>query len=535
MEYDFVIVGAGSAGCVVANRLSENGKHSVLILEAGGKDTYPWIHIPVGYFKTMGNPRTDWGYETEPDQGLNGRSIAWPRGKVLGGSSSINGLLYVRGQALDYDAWRQLGNRGWAWNDVLPHFIKAESWERANGNLRGADGPLSVSESRYRHPLIDAWMTAAIRAGYRAAADYNGEDQEGAAYYQMTTRKGRRCSSAVAYLRPAKNRHNLTILTEALVTAIEFDDEKKRASAVRVARGDTELVIRARNEIVLCAGAIVSPQLLMLSGVGPADHLQEHGITVRHDLAGVGKNLQDHLQARPIFYCTVPTLNVQTNSWMKKALIVMEYCLKRGGPMSMAASLGAGFFRTRAELATPDIQFHIQPFSKDDLAGLTHRFSAYTASVTQLRPESTGEILLKSREPKAYPAIFPNYLSTKTDCDTLVEGVRIARRLNGFEPLKSIVTGEYAPGATVGAGYDEILSWVRESSTTIFHPTGTCKMGVDKQAVVDDRLRVFGVQGLRVADCSIMPKIVSGNTNAPAIMIGEKASAMILEDARHAR
>ena len=526
--YDFVIVGAGSAGCVVSNRLSADGRHSVLLVEAGGRDSYPWIHIPVGYFKTMGNPRTDWSYPTQPDDGLNGRSIIWPRGKGLGGSSSINGLLYVRGQSLDFDHWRQLGNQGWAWRDVLPYFKKAESWEDGANDSRGGDGPLSVSKTRFTHPVIDAWLAAATAAGYPATADYNGENQEGVGYYQMTTRNGRRASAAVAYLRPAKNRSNLDVITDAQAERLHFEGKRVTGVSVRTKSGVSSFT--ANKEVILSAGTIASPQLLLLSGIGAPTQLQAHGISVQHVLEGVGENLQDHLQARPIFHCSVPTINTEAKTIIQKAFIGLRYALNRSGPMAMAASLGAAFCRTRPELETPDVQFHIQPFSKDTLVDDTHEFSAFTASVCQLRPESTGRLTLTCADVKQYPAIEPNYLSTQTDRDTLVEGIRIARRINQFEPLKSIVGTEHAPGPEVSNEHNELLDWARSSSTTIFHPTGTCKMGSDAMAVVDERLRVHGVPGLRVADCSIMPRIVSGNTNAAAIMIGEKASAMILED-----
>jgi choline dehydrogenase len=345
----------------------------------------------------------------------------------------------------------------------------------------------------------------------------------------MTTRKGRRCSAAVAYLRPAENRKNLDVVTEAKVLDVCFDGQ--RACGVTAMIKGRPTTLTARREIILCAGAIASPQLLMLSGVGPADELQTHGLAVRHALSGVGENLQDHLQARPIFRCRTSTINVETKTLLQKAMIALRYAVNRSGPMSMAASLGAAFFRSRPELETPDIQFHIQPFSKDNVV-VTHDFSAFTASVCQLRPESTGRVTLKSAVPADYPSIHPNYLSTRTDCETLVEGIRIARRIAQCEPLKSLVTSEHVPGADVGDAHEEILDWARSNATTIFHPTGTCKMGRDAMAVVDERLTVHGISGLRVADCSIMPKIVSGNTNATAIMIGEKAATMILEDTR---
>lgn len=531
MEFDFIIVGAGSAGCVLANRLSASGKYTVAVLEAGGKDTYPWIHIPVGYFKTMGNPKTDWSYETEPDPGLNGRAIKWPRGKVLGGSSSINGLLYVRGQAEDYDAWRQLGNTGWSWEDIGPLFKRSESFSgNGDDDIRGRDGPLSVSDTTVTREIVDKWLEAAQAAGYKSNPDYNGADQEGVALFQLTTRNGRRCSSAVAYLNPAKSRENLTVMTHCPVERLTF--EGKHVTGLIASYKGKQVTMKARREVILSAGALASPQILMVSGVGPGDHLRDHGIEVIHEAEGVGQNLQDHLQARPVYKCTTSTINTEVNNIFKQAMIAMQYAATRGGPMAMAASLGTGFLKTREDLEVPDIQFHIQPFSTDKMGTEAHSFDAFTASVLQLRPESAGHLELRSADMRDYPKIYPNYLATKTDCDTLVEGIRIARRISRIAPLTDVITEEHAPGAHIkDDDYDAILNWARDHSTTIYHPTGTCKMGQDKMAVVDERLKVRGVKGLRVADASIMPIIVSGNTNAPSIMIGEKASDLILEDA----
>ncbi len=530
MEFDFIIVGAGSAGCVLANRLSANGKYKVAVLEAGGKDTYPWIHVPVGYFKTMSNPNTDWMYKTEPDPGINGRSIKWPRGKVLGGSSSINGLLYVRGQAQDYDGWRQLGCTGWSWQDVAPLFKRSENYENGSkeDELRGGDGPLSVSDTTVTRQCVDDWLTAAVNAGYKRAVDYNGADQEGVSLFQLTTRNGRRCSSAVAYLNPAKSRENLTVLTRCAVEKLTF--EGKRCTGLIANHKGQRVTMKARKEVILSAGALASPQILMVSGIGAVDELKPLGIDMVHDNKAVGKNLQDHLQARPVYKTSLPTINTEVSNLIKQALIGLQYIATRGGPMAMAASLGTGFLKTREDLEVPDIQFHIQPFSADKIDEGPHKFSAFTASVLQLRPESAGHLELVSGDMRDYPKIHPNYLATKTDCDTIVEGVRITRRITGTDPIARHVIEEHTPGPNVGDDYDEILHWVRDTSTTIYHPTGTCKMGVDDAAVVDPRLKVIGVEGLRVADASIMPIIVSGNTNAPSIMIGEKASDLILED-----
>ena len=530
MEFDFVIVGAGSAGCALANRLSTSGKHTVALVEAGGRDTSPWIHIPVGYFRTMGNPKVDWSYKTEPDPGLNGRSLNWPRGKVLGGSSSINGLLYVRGQAEDYQHWRQLGNEGWGWDDVLPCFKRAESWEGGENDMRGGDGPLSVSKTRLNRRSIDAYVEAAQAAGYPYNDDYNGESQEGIGYFQMTAKDGRRCSSAAAYLKPARRRQNLTILTGLQTKKVVI--EEGRATGIVAKGGNGDQIIKARREVILSAGAIGSPQILMLSGIGRGEDLQRHGIEVIKNLDGMGRNLQDHLQARPIFKCKSSTINTETNSLFKKALIGIEYALTRTGPMTMAASLGTGYLKTRPELATPDIQFHLQPFSTDKVGTGTHPFDAFTASVLQLRPESAGHLELASSNIDDHPIIHPNYLSTQTDCQTIVDGIRVARNIARHEPAKSEIIEEYAPGEAISDDdYDGLLNWARDTSTTIYHPTGTCKMGRDDMAVVDPRLKVHGIEGLRVADASIMPVIVSGNTNAPAMMIGERVSDFILEDA----
>ncbi len=523
-------MGAGSAGCVLADRLSADGRHRVALVEAGGRDSSIWLHVPVGYFRTMGSPATDWCYRTEPDPGLNGRSLPWPRGKVLGGSSSINGLLYVRGQAEDFDHWRQLGNTGWSWSDVLPLFKRSETWEGGPSELRGHGGPLSVSKGRLRRKVVDAWIDAAVDAGYPETSDYNGQNQEGVSYFQLTTHRGRRCSTAVAYLKPALARKNLQVFTQTQAKRLIFDGQRVKTLAVTGPAGDQTLMVR--GEIILSAGAIASPQLLMVSGVGDPDDLAPQGIEIRRPLPGVGKNLQDHLQARPVFKCSVPTINTEVGSLVRKASMAIEYALFRTGPMTMAASLGAGFLKTHPKLDRPDIQFHIQPFSADSPAEGPHKFSAFTASVTQLRPESHGKITLKSPSMADHPAIHPNYLSAPGDCETLIAGIRIARRISARKPLDGIITEEHAPGPSVSDDDEAILDWARNTATTIYHPTGTCKMGSDPLSVVDHRLLVHGTENLRVADASIMPTITSGNTNAPTIMIGEKASDLVLEDAR---
>jgi choline dehydrogenase len=529
--FDYVVIGAGSAGCVLANRLSATPPNRVLLLEAGGKDDYIWIHVPVGYFKTMHNPRTDWRFATEPDPGLNGRSIKWPRGKVLGGSSSLNGLLYVRGQPDDYDTWRQMGCVGWSFEDVLPYFKKSEDQERGADDYHGTGGPLAVSNMRVRRDVCDAYIAAAQEIGIPANNDFNGASQEGAGYFQLTSRNGWRCSTAVGYLRPVCDRANLAVRTKAHVRRILF--QGRRAVGVEFSIDGEIRKVMARREVILAAGAIGSPQILELSGVGRGDVLQQLQIPLVHELPGVGENLQDHLQARMLYLCTRPTLNDEVNHILRKMWIGLEYILFRTGPMSMGASQLCIFARSSPDVATPDLQFHIQPLSADSPGEGLHPFSAFTASVCQLRPESRGRIVPRSADPMAPPAIHPNYLATTTDQRVIVEGVKLSRRLAATKALTPFVRAERNPGPEV-QGDEQLLQWVRDTAQTIYHPVGTCKMGPssDVKAVVDPRLRVHGLESLRVVDASIMPTLVSGNTNAPTIMIAEKAADMILEDAR---
>ena len=534
MEFDYIVAGAGSAGCVLANRLSANGQHRVLLLEAGGSDNYIWIHVPVGYFKTLHNPKTDWAYKTEPDPGLNGRSIEWPRGKTLGGSSSINGLLYIRGQKEDFETWRQLGNVGWSYEDVLPYFKRGEDYEGGANEFHGAGGGLSVSETRVRRDVCDAFIDSAVKLGIPRNGDFNGAQQEGAGYFQFTARKGWRCSSAKAFITPIKNkRKNLEVSIHSHAERLIFaDDGEPRVIGLEYNQNGTKrkAMLKPGGEVILSAGAIGSPQILEVSGIGPGKHLQGLDIPVRKDLPGVGENLQDHLQIRMIYEVNVPTLNDEINNFFRRMMIGMEYALFRTGPMAMAASQVCIFCKTRPELETPDIQFHFQPLSADKPGIEMHPFSGITSSVCQLRPDSRGHIHITSPDPHTYPKIVPNYLSTPLDEETAVAAMKFSRKLTETEPMKSFVVTEKVPGYEIQTD-EQFLDSARSISQTIYHPTSTCTMGQDPAtAVVDERLKVHGVAGVRVADASIMPTIASGNTNAPSIMIGEKCSDMVLED-----
>ncbi|MBV9459033.1 MAG: choline dehydrogenase [Bradyrhizobium sp.] len=528
-EFDYVVVGAGSAGCVLANRLSANGKHSVLLLEAGPRDSNIWIHVPIGYGKLFKEKTVNWMYQTEPEPGLHGRQVFQPRGKVLGGSSSINGLLYVRGQHEDYDRWRQRGNVGWGHDDVLPYFKKAENQCRGADEYHGTGGPLSVSDWRHEDPLSEAFVKAAVESGIPFNPDFNGKTQEGAGFFQTTTHRGRRASSAYSYLRPALSRSNLKVETSALAQRILFDG--KRAKAVEYNQNGNLRTARARKEVLVSSGAYNSPQLLQLSGVGPADLLKSHGIDVVLDAAGVGNDLQDHLQVRLVTRCAHKiTLNDIVNHPVRRVMAGARYALARSGPLTIAAGTSGAFFKTNPRLASPDIQIHFIPFSTDKMGEKLHSFSGFTASVCQLRPESRGSLKIRNADPSAPPEIRINYLATETDRAAFVDGFRILRKILAAPALKPYSVEEIYPGVKATSDED-LLDYCRSTGSTVYHPTSTCRMGNDPLAVVDQRLRVRGIEGLRVVDASIMPDLMSGNTNAPTIMIAEKASDMILQDA----
>jgi choline dehydrogenase len=529
-EFDYVIVGAGSAGCVLANRLSADGKNSVLLLEAGPKDTNLWIHVPLGYGRLFKEKTVNWMYQTEPEPELGGRQVFQPRGKVLGGSSSINGLLYVRGQHEDYDRWRQRGNAGWGYDDVLPYFKKAEDQQRGADKYHGAGGPLPVSDWRHADPLSEAFVVAAAETGIPTNPDFNGASQEGAGFFQTTTRRGRRASTAFSYLRPAKSRGNLQVETSALAQRILF--EGRHARAVEYRQQGRLRTARARKEILVSSGAYNSPQLLQLSGVGPADLLNKHGIDIVLDAPGVGNDLQDHMQVRLVTRCAQRiTLNDIVNHPVRRIMAGVQYAAFRKGPLTIAAGTSGAFFKTNPRLATPDIQIHFLPFSTDKMGEKLHSFSGFSASVCQLRPESRGSLRIKSADPAVPPEIRINYLATETDRAAFIEGIKILRKILGAPALKPYSVEEVHPGPKVTSD-EELLNYCRRTGSTVYHPTSTCRMGNDPLAVVDQRLRVRGIEGLRVVDASVMPDLMSGNTNAPTIMIAEKASDMIREDAR---
>ncbi len=527
-RFDYVIVGAGSAGCVLANRLSADPDVTVLLLEAGGKDDYIWIHIPVGYLFTINNPRTDWCFKTEAEPGLNGRALIYPRGKTLGGCSSINAMIYMRGQARDYDHWRQLGNPGWSWDDVLPYFRKSEDYSLGADDVHGAGGEWRVEDMRLSWEILDAFRDAAVETGIPRTEDFNRGNNEGCGYFKVNQKRGVRWSTAKAFLRPAMGRPNLTVLTHAQARRIRFDG--KRAAGLDLALDGAPAHATVGGELILATGAVGSPQLLQLSGIGPGALLREHGIPVLHDLAGVGENLQDHLQLRLIYKVkNTVTLNQQAGSLFGKARMGLEYALFRRGPLTMAPSQLGAFAKSDASRETPNLQYHIQPLSLDKFGDPLHDFPAFTASVCNLRPESRGSIRIQSSDPAVAPAIRPNYLAEAADQRVAVDAIRLTRRIVGAKALALFAPEEYLPGANAESD-DELVKAAGDIGTTIFHPVGTCKMGPDERAVVDERLRVHGLAGLRVVDASVMPTITSGNTNAPTIMIAEKASEMIRED-----
>ena len=528
-SYDYIIVGAGSAGCVLANRLSASGKHSVLLLEAGGKDVNPWIHVPIGYAKLFSNPRVNWLYQTEPEPELKGRQIVQPRGKVLGGSSSINGLVYIRGQQADFDHWRQLGCAGWAFDDVLPYFIRAEDQERGGNEWHGSGGPLSVNNACDTHPLVDAFIEAGESVGLPFNPDFNGAEQEGVGYFQTTMRNGWRWSTAKGYLRPARKRPNLRVETDALATRVLFDG--KRASGVEYRQGDELRTAHARAEVILSGGAINSPQVLELSGVGDSARLSALGIETLHHSPKVGENLQDHFQARIVMECAQPiTVNDQYHSLFGRLGMGLDFLMRRRGPLAVAAGFGTAFFKARPEAATPDTQVHFLTFSVDKMGDALHTFSGYTASVCVLRPESRGGVHVVSRDPVQAPEIRVNYLSEAYDRDTNVAALKYLRRVLNAEPMSDLAKREVIPGPDVSSD-EALLDYCRSFGTTLYHPTCTCAMGPREDDVLSPDLRVNGVEGLRVVDGSVMPRLVSGNTNAAVIMIAEKASDMILGEA----
>ena len=530
--WDYIIVGAGTAGCLLANRLSEDPANRVLLLEAGGNDAYPWIHIPVGYLYCIGNPRTDWGFKTDPVPGLNGRSILYPRGKVLGGCSAINGMIYMRGQARDYDNWRQMGCTGWGWDDVLPWFLRHEDHfagqAYSGGGLHEQGGEWRIEEQRLSWELLDAFRDACTEVGIPRISDFNTGDNEGTAYFQVNQRSGWRWTTAKGFLRPTKGRPNLRILTEAQVTRVRL--EEGRAAGLDLTLNGAPARVAVAGELVLAAGAVGSPQILQLSGIGPAEVCQAAGIEPQLDVPGVGRDLQDHLQLRCIYKVqNAVTLNQTASTLWGQAKIALQYALTRRGPMSMAPSQLGVFARSSDAFETANLQYHVQPLSLDSFGEPLHAFPAMTASVCNLRPESRGEIVITSPDPKAHPAIRPNYLSAPADRSVAADAIRLTRRIMAAPAMEKYRPEEHLPGADA-QDQQALEEAAGRVGTTIFHPVATCRMGTDDRAVVDPRLRFRGIDRLRVIDASVMPTITSGNTNSPTLMIAEKGAAMILED-----
>lgn len=530
--HDFIVVGAGSAGSIVASRLSEGGKFSVLVLEAGGWDRSLWIHVPIGFAKTIIDKAVNWAYQTEPEPELKGRRIYWPRGKVVGGSGAINGLIHIRGQREDFDGWRDAGCQGWGWSDVLPYFRKLEDHYLGSTALHGQGGPVSVFKPLDQSMLCESFIAAGVQRGLERNEDFNGEKQDGIGYYDLTVRRGRRSNSAIGALRVARKRPNLRIEVGARVARVLFDGTRATGVEYRNARNDV-VRAQARREIVLCGGAVNSPQLLMLSGVGPAAHLKGKGIAVVADRVQVGQNLQDHITARLVCRTREPiTLNDNMRTWWGKLRIGLHYILFRRGPLTYAAAQAGAFFKSRDDVLRVDAQSFLSPYSADGLGKPLHTFSAFGISVTQSWPTSRGSITLRDADPGSAPVIQPNYLSTEEDRRFFVNAMRRLRALVQTNPLGQAISAEHSPGPAVKTD-EEMLDFVRSTASTCFHPCGTCRMGSDSDSVVDPALRVRGVTGLRVADASIMPLIISGNINAPCLMIGEKAADLILADHAH--